>query len=288
MFFLAKNLYLKQLFHEHSLLVHILDLLGHSPNFLCPPEPVLTLDMIANIKILIHQFRVRVKIDNVEEDITNREAILSLLCERAELSGVTVDDIQTINPRKSFLELPNEIQNKLAYLMWLGTLRTSSFEDITEFMDTWNDPEYENVVSEMVRLLMLNLEQKEGYCALYNPGGLLYKNDPKLGIKGFLIEVEKGGMGAELKDIVPVFFPLILEMVQSPIERKIAKFGHNIFQARQLLELVKNLLPDLAEITQNENVYPQVNFCTPEMNQRLEERWFEHLRRLDTISNYKI
>ncbi|HHT0595076.1 TPA: hypothetical protein ACTXW4_003605, partial [Legionella anisa] len=266
---------LKELFtsDKNYLFIKILDLLGHSPGKLQAPGPFASLKSVADTAIFVQEYSETVTIKEVEIQVATRRAINSLLINRAKDLGVDTHNIETINPSKSYQHLSNEQQNKLAFLMWAGGLRIlEDGPDFKIFSAAWNNPKNQTIVAKMVSLLMSNLEQSEGYCVLYNPAGLLHKTDAATGVKAFVGPVDKGGMGASMKEVVEVAFPFILESCANDAVRQDGVVGHNEFQIQQLLEMVQNLLPHLAGLTKEQNKYPNVNFGTIDMNKKLEQR----------------
>jgi len=256
---------------ENALFVKILDLLGHNPNQLQPVAPFPSLKMVADIALSVKDFAEEVKVKQVPAQVATRKAINSLLCNKAKSLNMDTTTIKSIDPNNSYHQLSTEQQNELAFLMWTGGLRImQSGDSLESFKAAWHDPKNADVVSKMVSLLMNNLEQSDGFCMLYNPTGLLHKTDVNLKLKAFLGAKDKGGMGANMEEVVTVAFPFILERCEDNDFRRTSTVGHNDFQAQQLVEIVQNLYPHLGEISTGKNVYPHVDFGTPEMNNKLE------------------
>lgn len=262
---------------DTSIFIKILDLLGSSPYKLQAPGSFPSLKLIAEMAIFIKEYVEEIKVKGKDKDIETRHAINTLLLKQAQILSINTQSIQGLNPNQPYTKLAPEQQNMIAFLMWIGGLRLlSADKSFDAFKKSWEDKKNSVIVTAMTELLMKNLEQDEGYCAFYNPGGLLHKTDIKLGLKGFIDSSEKGGMGASMKEVVEVAFPFILAMCHDPKARQNGVVGHNEFQVIQLLEIAKNTLLDLGEITVKENSYPHVNFGTIEMNQALEKSLNDH------------
>lgn len=274
--FLSNNPEIQHSFNspELSFVIKLLDVLGHSPHLLQAPASFPSLKLLAELEIKLQQVNDDVTTQKTSEEEASRKAFISVLVDKAKSLNLDSSNIEQINPQNSFHHSSPEQQREVAFLMWTGGLRIAQndVDSLRSFQAAWNNPVNEHIVQQMTQLLINNLEQTGNYCLPYNVTGLLHKTDDKLGLKGFLTPQSSGGMGGTFEELLTVFFPFILEKCQDPGVIKHGTVGHNTFQVQQLIEVVKNTIPDLAKITQGENNYPSVDFGDSKMNNQLWDR----------------
>ena len=285
-----ENKALSALFFNEKIMtfVKILDLLGHSPYKLQAPGPFASLKDVADTAIFIKNYGEKVHNESLELCMATRDAILKLFIKQAEVLSLDPRILSSIDPRSSFTALEPEQMNAIAFIMWTGGLRLGGPSDrLNSFTQAWHQSENQVHVRPMVALLMNNLEQTEGYCFLYNVTGLLHKTIAQIGLKGFLGGIDQGGMGANMNDVITVLFPFILSKVSTESVKTITLVAHNDFQVKQLIEMVLNVLPNLAGLKANANCYPSINFDAPEMHQELDV-YFSEFKAIQTSESRKI
>ena len=263
---------------ENDYFINLLDFLGHSPQELQASANFASLEQLGKTHLLIQKFKAACNVTNVTEEHIKEQTrihIIELLNNQAR--QLSLNEIN-VDFKSKFTDLDDEIQKNIAFLMWTGGLRIASEPDskvIRDLKVAWSDPDNTYNVFQMTKLLMSNLDQSEGYCGLYNPANLFHKTDDS-GRKAFIGTEASGGMGGSMDEVVKVGFPYILECCRDANQGQRKTYSHNPFQVKQILEVLGNTFPHLAELTKDQNSYIFADFTELACNIQLQEKLAEH------------